>query len=86
MPRGLDQLDPGGKSAHPDRAPVDLDVHPGTGQRDALDEQGADDAIAALVEARARLVQITRHRETLEDLFMRLAEEAGQVGAGGQVA
>ncbi|MGC4122306.1 MAG: ABC transporter ATP-binding protein [Myxococcales bacterium] len=51
-----------------------------------LDEEGADEAIAALVTAKARVVQVTRHRETLEDLFMRLAEEAGQVGAGGQVA
>ncbi|HEY3449226.1 MAG TPA: ABC transporter ATP-binding protein [Myxococcales bacterium] len=51
-----------------------------------LDEEGADEAVAALVAAKARLVQVARHRETLEDLFMRLAEEAGQVGAGGQVA
>lgn len=40
-------------------------------------ESTADQAIATLVTAGARIVSVARHRETLEDLFMRRATETG---------
>lgn len=46
-------------------------------------EQDADDAVRALVSGGARLVSIARHRETLEDLFLRRAEETGAAHAKG---
>ncbi|MBI5548200.1 MAG: ABC transporter ATP-binding protein [Deltaproteobacteria bacterium] len=51
-----------------------------------LEEGHADEAVATLAGAGARLAQVTRHRETLEDLFVRMAKEAGQSGVGGKVA
>jgi len=41
------------------------------------DESGADVAIAELVRVGARIVSVTRHRESLEDLFVRRATEVG---------
>jgi len=41
------------------------------------DESEADRAVAALAAAGARIVSVARHRESLEDLFMRRAEESG---------
>lgn len=41
------------------------------------DEARADEAVSALAEAGARILQVARHRESLEDLFMRRAEESG---------
>jgi ABC-2 type transport system ATP-binding protein len=43
------------------------------------DEAAADGAIAALSDAGARILSVSRHRETLEDLFVRRAEETGTV-------
>lgn len=40
-------------------------------------ESSADEAIALLAGAGARIVSVHRHRETLEDLFVRRASEAG---------
>jgi ABC-2 type transport system ATP-binding protein len=50
-----------------------------------LDEAEADAAVGELVAAGARLLELTRHHETLEDLFVRVAGEAGDVAVGGQV-
>ncbi len=47
------------------------------------EESEADAAIRALMEGGARLVAITPHRETLEDLFVRRAEETGAAHAKG---
>lgn len=41
------------------------------------EEAEADRAVAALAAAGARILQVARHRESLEDLFMRRAEESG---------
>lgn len=41
------------------------------------EEAEADHAVAALAKAGARILQVARHRESLEDLFMRRAEESG---------
>ncbi len=41
------------------------------------DEAVADDAVRRLAAAGARIVTIARHRESLEELFMRRAEETG---------
>ncbi len=41
------------------------------------DEAEADRAVAALAAAGARLVSVARHRESLEDLFVRRAQESG---------
>lgn len=49
------------------------------------DEGAADDAVGALVASGARIVQVTPHRETLEELFMRRAEEEGVALPGGRI-
>ncbi len=41
------------------------------------DEETADRAVVELVRAGARLLAVARHRETLEDLFVRRADEEG---------
>lgn len=45
------------------------------------EEAAADEAVRALVAAGARVVSLTRHRETLEDLFVRRANEASKQGS-----
>lgn len=42
-----------------------------------VDERRADEAVAALAQSGARIVSVARHRDSLEDLFMRRAEETG---------
>jgi ABC-2 type transport system ATP-binding protein len=42
----------------------------------ARDQAGADAAVRALVQAGARIVQVTPNRESLEDLFVRRVEES----------
>lgn len=49
------------------------------------DDGTAEDAVGALALAGARIVQVTPHRETLEDLFMRRAEEEGVATPGGRI-
>jgi ABC-2 type transport system ATP-binding protein len=49
------------------------------------DDARADEAVAAIVAAGGRLVSLARHRESLEDLFMRKAEEAGAATPGGRI-
>ncbi|AKU90312.1 ABC transporter ATP-binding protein [Vulgatibacter incomptus] len=48
------------------------------------EEAEADEAVRALVLGGARIVSVARHRETLEDLFMRKADEAGAAHARGE--
>jgi ABC-2 type transport system ATP-binding protein len=53
-------------------------VEKGSGYAFTFEEEtAADEAVRALVGAGARIVSIARHRESLEDLFMRKAEESG---------
>lgn len=47
-------------------------------------EEEADDAVRALVSQGAHLISLARHRETLEDLFVRRAEETGTAHAKGE--
>lgn len=42
-----------------------------------VEEAQADEAVTALAQAGARIVSVARHRESLEDLFVRRAEETG---------
>ena len=49
------------------------------------DDGAAEDAVGALALAGARIIQVTPHRETLEDLFMRRAEEEGVATPGGRI-
>jgi ABC-2 type transport system ATP-binding protein len=49
------------------------------------DDGAAEDAVGALALSGARIVQVTPHRETLEDLFMRRAHEEGMVAPGGRI-
>jgi ABC-2 type transport system ATP-binding protein len=49
-----------------------------------FDEEGAADAaVRALVAAGGRVVALTRHRETLEDFFLRRLGDAGGAGGSG---
>lgn len=53
-------------------------VEKGSGHAFTFEEEtAADEAVRALVGAGARIVSVARHRESLEDLFMRKAEESG---------
>jgi len=48
------------------------------------EEAGADAAVRAVVAAGGRVVSLTRHRETLEDFFVRrLAESRGAAASKG---
>ncbi|HEY0840433.1 MAG TPA: ABC transporter ATP-binding protein [Vulgatibacter sp.] len=47
-------------------------------------ESDADEAVRALVQAGARIVSVSRHRETLEQLFVRRTEETGAAHARGE--
>lgn len=49
------------------------------------DDGTAEDAVGALALSGARIMQVTPHRETLEDLFMRRAEEEGVTSPGGRI-
>ncbi len=47
------------------------------------DEGAADAAVKSVVQAGGRVVALTRHRETLEDFFLRRLGESGQAGSAG---
>lgn len=47
-------------------------------------EADADEAVRILVQAGARIVSVARHRETLEQLFVRRTEETGAAHARGE--